>query len=431
MHYVKQAIAFVGYARNLPASLEVGAAMKIRLNEKIPQGVVALGFVSMFMDVSSEMVHSILPLFMVSVLGASALSVGFIEGVAESTAYIVKIFSGALSDWTRKRKPLLLLGYGLAAVTRPLFPLAQSIHAILIARFMDRIGKGIRSAPRDALLADITPPEMRGSAYGLRQSMDTIGSFLGPVIAMVLMYLSANNFRFVFWAAVIPAAMVIAIIAFGVREPDLPHLKERRKFPLSFSQLDELSPGFWGVVAVGACLTLARFSEAFLVLRGGSVGLDAALAPAVLIVMNLVYSFSAYPAGILSDRIGKSTPFLFSIGFLVAADILLALAAHPALVFAGAALWGLHMGFSQGVLTAMVADHAPDYLRGTAFGLYNLAAGFSLFLASFIAGVLWKIFGPAATFGTGAAFSLLAFGGFLLVRALARKRNNGFNHAES
>lgn len=399
--------------------------MKIRLNGKMPRGVIVLGFVSMFMDVSSEMVHSILPLFMVSVLGASALSVGFIEGVAESTAYIVKIFSGALSDWTRKRKPLLLLGYGLAAVTRPLFPLAENIHAVLVARFMDRIGKGIRAAPRDALLADITPPELRGSAYGLRQSMDTIGSFLGPLVAMVLMYLSADDYRFVFWMAAIPAAFVVLIIAFGVREPELPPLKERRKFPLAFDQLGSLNPGFWGVVAVGACLTLARFSEAFLVLRGDSVGLDAALAPAVLIVMNMVYSFSAYPVGILSDNIGKTTPFLFSICFLVVADLMLAFAAHPLMVFAGAALWGLHMGFSQGVLTAMVADHAPAHLRGTAFGLYNLVAGLAMFLASFVAGILWKFSGPAATFGAGAVFSLLSLCGFFLVRILAKRKKTG------
>lgn len=398
--------------------------------KNIPKGVVILGFVSMFMDVSSHMVQSILPLFLVTVLGASALSIGLIEGIAESTAYIVRIFSGALSDWTRKRKPLLLLGYGLATVTRPLFPLAQDISSILVARFTDRIGKGIRAAPRDALLADITPPEMRGSAYGLRHSMDTIGAFMGPVIAMVLMYLSADNYRLVFWAACIPAVFVMFILVFRVREPELPKLKERLRFPLSLDQIGELKPAFWGVVAIGAFLMMARFSEAFLVLRGDSVGLDVALAPAILIVMNIIYSLSAYPAGVLSDRIGKYAPFLCGIGFLVVADLLLAYAQTPGMVFLGAALWGLHMGFSQGILNAMIADRAPDHLRGTAFGLFNLVSGIALFLASFLAGVLWKYYSPMATFMTGAFFCALALAGFFLLRLLARKRN-GLNHAES
>lgn len=388
-----------------------------------PKGVIALGFVSMFMDISSEMIHSLLPLFLTSVIGVSALSVGIIEGIAEATAAIVKIFSGAISDFIGKRKPLLLLGYGLAAATRPLFPMADSFSTVLVARFTDRIGKGIRVAPRDALLADITPENIRGSAYGFRQALDTIGSFMGPLIAIVLMYLSADNFRFVFTMAMIPAAIVILVIVFAVKEPAILATRKRRPFPLNGSQLKQLNRYFWLVTIFSAIMTLARFSDAFLILRAGSLGLSAAYAPVILIVMNVVFSLSSWPAGILADKSGRIIPMLAGAVMLVFADIVLARADSIPLLFLGASLWGLHMGLTQGVVTAMVADEAPEHLRGTAFGMFNLISGVAILASSVIAGWLWQEYGPAFTFYAGALFCTLSVAGFASLRYRHHRRH--------
>lgn len=380
---------------------------------RMPRGVIALGVVSLFMDVSSEMIHSVLPLFLTSLLGVSALWVGIIEGIAEATAAIVKIFSGAISDFIGKRKPLLLLGYGLAFVVRPLFPLANSMGSVLFARFVDRIGKGIRVAPRDALLADITPKEIRGAAYGLRQSLDTVGAFLGPILAIVILLASRDNFRLVFWLALVPALLVVLIPWLGIEEPPRHADRARPSFPLRRQHLQKLSPAFWSVCVLSSFLTLARFSDAFLILRGDSIHLPAAYAPTLLIVMNIVYAAAAWPAGRLSDRIGKRSLLIVGIFVLIVADLFLAFAPSALWVFVGAGLWGLHMGLSQGILTALVADEAPAELRGTAFGMYNLLSGGALLLASVIAGYLWKQHGPALTFSAGACFSAIALLGFL------------------
>lgn len=390
--------------------------------KNIPKGVFALGFVSMFMDISSEMIHSILPLFLVTTLGASALAVGVIEGIAESTASIVKIFSGAISDWIGKRKPLLLAGYGLALAMRPLFPLAHHIDTVLLARFSDRIGKGIRVAPRDALLADITPPEIRGAAYGLRQSLDNIGAVIGPMAAIALMIWTLNDFRFVFWMALIPAVLAVATIIFFIKEPVREKQTEKRPFPLQKDQIRLLTRPFWLITLTGSVFTLARFSDAFLILRADSIGLGAAYAPAILIAMNLAYAASSWPAGILSDRIGKNGLLFWGLGVLVLADLVLAYASSTALVFLGAGLWGLHMGLTQGIITAYVADEAPAHLRGTAFGMYNLMTGIALLLASVIAGWLWASFGPAFTFSAGAAFAVIALIGFAALQPSLRKK---------
>jgi MFS family permease len=387
--------------------------------KSLPKGVIALGFVSMFMDISSEMIHSLLPVFMVTVLGASPLVVGVIEGIAEATVSVVKIFSGAVSDWIGRRKPLVLLGYGLAALTKPLFPVAESVYAVLIARFADRIGKGIRGAPRDALIADITGNGNHGAAYGLRQSMDTIGAFTGPILALLLMLAFGGDFRLVFWLAVIPAGICVLLIIFGVEEPELKREKIKREFPIKKSQLEKLGAAFWLIVAFSGILTLARFSEAFLLLKANDVGMAASYTPLILIAMNVVYAFSAYPAGKLSDQNGRYGLLAPGILVLVLADIVLAHADTALLVAAGAGLWGLHMGLTQGILTAMVADVAPPGLRGTAFGIFNLVMGLFLLIASALAGWLWKDFGPGATFWAGAVFSLLSLV-FIYFRRLAR-----------
>jgi MFS family permease len=390
--------------------------------KSLPGGIVALGFVSMSMDVSSEMIHSLLPIFLVSVLGVGALSVGIIEGIAEATAAVAKVFSGAISDWMRKRKPLVLLGYGLAACTKPLFPLAQGAGTVLLARFVDRIGKGIRGAPRDALVADLAPVELRGAAYGLRQSLDTVGAFLGPGFAMLLMVAFAGDFRLVFWIAAVPAFVSVALIVFFVPEPELTRSAPRPKFPIQRSEIVRLSAAYWLVVAFASVLTLARFSDAFLLLRADDVGLPAAYVPAVLIAMNIVYAASAYPLGRLADRANRRTLLAGGIATLIAADLVLAAASSISVVFAGVALWGLHMGATQGLLSALVADAAPEDLRGTAFGLFNLATGAALLAASVIAGALWSTVGPSTTFLAGAGFSLVALAGLYAARATGPAR---------
>ncbi|MFZ2159546.1 MAG: MFS transporter [Bradyrhizobium sp.] len=374
----------------------------------VPASVWALGFVSLLMDVSSELIHSLLPIFLMTAVGASATIVGLIEGVAEATASIAKLFSGALSDRIGKRKLLVGIGYGLAAVTKPVFPLASTAWEVLAARFVDRIGKGIRGAPRDALVADVTPPAIRGAAYGIRQALDTVGAFLGPLLAVALMALYANDFRAVFWWAAVPAALAVLLIVVGVQEPDGVKATAKRGWPIHKQDLKRLSPSFWMVIAIGMVFTLARFSEAFLVLKAQAEGLALALIPLVLVWMNVVYSLTATPAGILSDRVGRVKLLLCGLGALFIADLTLAFAPGLVAVFIGVGFWGLHMGLSQGLLSALVADTAPEDLRGTAFGLFNLVAGAALLIASVLAGWLWQAFGPTATFVAGAVFSGLA-----------------------
>jgi MFS family permease len=375
------------------------------------------------MDVSSEMIHALLPIYLVTVLGASALTVGVIEGIAEGTALVTKVFSGALSDWLGKRKFLAALGYGLAAFTKPIFPLAPTVGWLVAARFIDRIGKGIRGAPRDALVADISPPEVRGASFGLRQSLDTIGAFLGPLLAIGLMLQTANNFTLVFWVAVAPAFLSLFLILFAVREPERPAGLRQVENPISRAELRMLGGAYWWVVAVATVFTLARFSEAFLLLKAQSVGLAVALVPAVFVLMNIVYALAAYPAGVLSDRIDRSTILILGLVLLIAADVVLAMAQNIAGVALGIIAWGLHMGLTQGLLATLVADTAPAELRGTAFGVFNLTSGVAILAASVIAGALWDWIGPKGTFLAGAAFTALALFGLLLVRGRLPKNN--------
>ena len=383
---------------------------------EIPIGIWALGFVSLLMDVSSELIHALLPVYLVTVMGASMVTVGIIEGVAEATASIVKIFSGVISDWLGKRKLLAVIGYGLAAFTKPIFPMAGSVSWLVAARFIDRIGKGIRGAPRDALVADIAPAHLRGASFGLRQSLDTLGAFLGPLLAIGLMWLTANNFQAVFWVAVIPAFLALGLLLFAVQEPARPAGLRKVRFPLSLPELKRLGSGYWLVVGVATMFTLARFSEAFLVLRAQGTGLPLVLIPMVLVVMNFVYALAAYPAGILSDRYNRLTVLIVGFSLLIAANLVLAFAPGLIGVAFGVALWGLHMGVTQGLLATLVADTAPPELRGTAYGMFNLMGGLALLVASILAGVLWDSFGPSATFLAGAGFTALALMGLGLVR---------------
>lgn len=382
----------------------------------IPAGVWALGVVSLFMDFSSEMIHALLPLYLTGVFQASGLVVGIIEGVAESVALIVRIFSGALSDWLGKRKLLAAFGYGLAAFTKPVFPLAPAIGWLFAARFVDRIGKGIRGAPRDALVADFSPPELLGASFGLRQSLDTVGAVAGPLLAIALMGLTANNFTIVFWVAVIPGFLSFLVMLLAVKEPERPANLRKVKNPISRAELRLLGARYWWLTAIGGILTLARFSEAFLILKAQAAGLPIALAPAVLVAMSAVFALSAYPAGVLSDRMDRPAILAAGMSVLIAADVVLAAAPGLSGVALGVMLWGLHMGLTQGLLAALIADTARPELRGTAFGIFNLACGVATLIASVIAGVLWDVTGPQGTFIGGAVFSLLALLSLLAVR---------------
>jgi len=374
---------------------------------QIPAGVWILGFVSLLMDISSEMVHSLLPMFMVTTLGASAFTIGLIEGLAESTALIVKIFSGAFSDYVGKRKGLAVFGYGLGALTKPLFAMAPTLGIVLTARLLDRVGKGVRGAPRDALVADMTAPGLRGAAFGLRQSLDTVGAFLGPLLAIGLMLLWANDFRAVFWVSVIPGVAAVALLIFGLREPARAEIHKRSN-PIRRENLSRLGPAYWWVVGIGAAFTLARFSEAFLVLRAQEGGVPIALVPLVMVAMQLIYSLTAYPFGKLSDRISHRRLLALGMVVLIAADIVLASDNRWPTVLAGASLWGVHMGITQGLLAMMVADTAPTDLRGTAYGFFSLVSGIAMLLASVVAGLLWDRLGASVTFSAGAGFCLLA-----------------------
>ncbi len=394
------------------------APSSLPLRTRIPAGVWVLGFVSMLMDISSEMVHSLLPLFLVGTLGVSVLAVGVIEGIAESTALITKVFSGVLSDRLGRRKGLALLGYAMGALSKPAFALAGGVGVVVAARFIDRVGKGIRGAPRDALVADITPPAIRGAAFGLRQSLDTVGAFVGPLLATGLMLAWANDFRAVFWVAVIPGVLAVLLLLVGIREP------ERRAAtvavnPLRRSSLARLGRNYWAVVALGAVFTLARFSEAFLVLRASQLGVPVAWVPVVMVLMSLVYAASAYPFGKLSDTVSHYKLLAAGLGVLIIADLALALAGGWVLLAVGVALWGVHMGMTQGLLAAMVADTAPADLRGTAYGFFNLLSGVAMLLSSVVAGLAWDRLGSAFTFYAGAGFAavcLLVLAGLALMR---------------
>jgi MFS family permease len=376
--------------------------------QALPAGIWALGFGSLFMDVSSELIHSVLPVFMVSVLGASMSTVGLIEGVAEATAAITKVFSGALSDYLGRRKPVMVFGYLLAACIKPIFPLAASVGWVFAARFVDRVGKGIRGAPRDALIAEITPAHQRGAAYGLRQSLDSVGALIGPLVAVALMTLLASDLRTVMWVGVAPAFIAVAILVAYVREPERAGPGSERRASLTVSDIRRLPSRYWLVVLVGGVFTLARFSEAFLVLRAQDVGLALRYVPLVMIVMNVIYAAGAYPAGAAADRVSPRTLLVIGLMLLVAADVALAIARSPLAVFAGTALWGLHMAATQGLLSKLVADIAPAELLGTGFGIFNLISGSALLVASVLAGALWSSLGASSTFIAGAGFAGLA-----------------------
>lgn len=388
-------------------------ALDLATLRAIPAGIWTLGLVSMLMDLSSEMIHAILPLYLVTVVGTSTLVVGIIEGIAEATAAIVKVFSGAFSDWLGRRKGLAVAGYLMAALTKPIFPLAPSVGWLVAARFIDRIGKGVRGAPRDALIADLAPEHLRGASFGLRQALDTIGAVAAPLAAILLMWLTANDFVAVFWVAVVPAFAAVALMFYGLQEPERPAGLRQVTAPLSPKELARLGRRYWLIVTFGVVFTLARFSEAFLVLKAQAAGMPLMLVPVVMVVMSIAYMLTAYPAGVMADNGRRREVLTAGLAALILADLVLALAPGIAGALVGAAIWGLHMGLTQGLLSALVAGSTPPELRGTGFGVFNLASGVALLAASVIAGAAWDAYGPEATFLAGAAFAAIALVGFL------------------
>ncbi|HDV5710916.1 TPA: MFS transporter [Legionella pneumophila] len=386
----------------------------------MPSGILALGFVSMLTDLSSELIFSLLPVFLVSVLGTNALVIGLIEGFAESIALLIRIFSGMYSDYLGKRKTLAIFGYSFSALSKPLFALATNIGMVFLARFLDRIGKGMRGSPRDALIADIAPDNQYGAAYGLRQSLDTVGAIIGPLLALVLMIIWNNNFQAVFWVAVIPGVLSVLVLILFVQEPVKPDSAKPIN-PIQPKEIKKLSHTYWYVVIIGAIFTLARFSEAFLLLRAYQVGSPITWVPLILVVMYLMYSVSAYPFGKLADTINHGKLLIIGLFILITADLILAFSHSLLFIYIGSCLWGLHMGATQGLLAAMVAGTAPDDLRGTAFGFFNFICGIATLIASLLAGLLWDSFGSVFTFSIGALFCVVCLLGICLMPRIIAK----------
>lgn len=378
--------------------------MTSRPLNSIPATVWVLGVVSLLMDISSEMVQTLLPFYLVSGLGASAVFVGFVEGLAVAIATVTKLFSGILADRMVQRKPLAVLGYGLGAVSKLIFPLATSIGWIVAAKAVDRVGKGIRGTPRDALIADVTPPDLRGASFGLRKSLDTVGGFVGPLVAIGLMILLAGDVLTIYWIAVIPAFLAVLLLIVGVREPKAPYEAKAGRLP-HLADIVRLNGAVWMVIGAASLLTLARFSEAFLLLKSQEAGFAPAWIPITMVIMHAVYGLTAYPVGALSDRIGRSWLLIASLFVLVAAYGTLAYAESVSIFIAGIVLWGLHMGLSQGLLATLIADTAPKHLKGTAFGVFNLITGIVVLIGNIAAGWIWDSYGSGATFLTGAALS--------------------------
>ena len=372
----------------------------------MPRNVWVLGFVSLLMDLSSEIYHALLPAFITVVLGLPATALGAIDGIAEATANFGKLFSGRLSDQSRKRKPWVVAGYGLAALSKPLFPLAASAPAVMAARFADRISKGIRGAPRDAMIADETPAEIRGRAFGLRQALDTAGALLAPLVAIGLMAWLASDIRAVFWIAVIPAALSFLLAWLALREPEQRLAPSKRSpFFAGFRQLDKQTRR---LLQVGFLFSLARFSEAFLILKGMEVGLSEAMSPLTLAIFNLAYVVLAYPAGSLSDRMSPRILLMGGIAVLIAGNLVLAQAHNLALLALGTILWGAHMALTQGIFSRVIADSAPEHLRATSFGAFWFVSGVGALLASLAAGFLWDRDGSSATFIASAVVAAVA-----------------------
>jgi len=388
--------------------------------KKIPKSIWTLGIVSLFMDISSEIIHSLLPIFMVSILGSSIIAIGIVEGISEATFLLIRIFSGVLSDYLGKRKIISVIGYGISALSKPLFPLANSVSLILIARFFDRLGKGVRESPRDALIGDIAPKSIRGACFGLRQSLDTIGALIGPIVAILGLLIFSNNIRAILWVSVIPAILSVVIFIVGIHDVEHKYTEDEKTFIFKFKNIFKIGTEYWQIVLIGGLLNLARFSDAFLILKAYELGLPITYVPLVMVLMNCFYAVSSYPAGILSDNINRKFILIIGIVFLIIADLVLAFTDSTWMLALGVGFWGMHMAFTKGILDAMVTDTASIRLLGSAYGIFNFVCGIAVLFASIISGVLWQVYGPFYSFSVGAFLAFLA----CLSLSLLIKNNN-------
>jgi MFS family permease len=373
----------------------------------LPRTVWVLGFVSLLTDLSSEIYHALLPAFITVTLALPAVALGAIDGIAEATASFAKLVSGRLSDRSMRRKPWILGGYGLAAAAKPLFAVATNAWMVMVARFSDRVGKGIRGAPRDAMIADETPPAIRGRAFGLRQGLDTVGALLAPIVAVALMFAFSDDIRTVFWVAMIPAVAAVILILVALREPEV-HSAPRQPQAL-LAGFRDINRQTRRVLAVAFLVMLARFSEGFLILRGIDIGLSPAVSPLVMVVFSLGFLALAYPAGALSDSTNPRSILVGGIAVLIAGNLILAQDWGVAGLITGVLLWGAHMALTQGILARMIADSAPPQLRATSFGAFYFVTGIATLLASVAAGLIWDREGAPATFIASAAVAAVAW----------------------
>ncbi len=373
----------------------------------LPATVWILGIASLLNDVSTEIIHSVLPLYMVTALGASFIAVGLLEGTAEALASVLKVGAGGLSDLLGKRKALVVSGYALSTLVKGCYALAGDMTMVMIARLGDRVGKGIRVGPRDALVADSTSPEQRGAAYGLRQSLDTVGAVIGPGLSFVLLSLWHMDYKNIFAIAIVPGIIAVLLLLIGVREPEKRESKSDDK-KLHKDLLKRLSPAYWSLVVVSFLFNLGNSSDAFILLKGKEAGLALGMVPLMLVVMNVFYAACAYPAGKLSDKLGRVA--MLRVGLLFYALVYLGFAFCNTQwqVWTLMALYGVQLGLTQGTLLALVSDVTDADTRGTAFGMISLVTGLALLPASLIAGFLWQNVGSWATFGAGTVCSVVA-----------------------
>lgn len=381
----------------------------LAVSPRVPALVWVLGRVSLLTDISSEMILAVLPVYLGTVMGVSMATIGLIEGIAEATAAVMRVFAGAIGDRLGRYKAIVVFGYGLSALSKIVFPFAGSPAPIFAARIIDRVGKGLRTSPRDAMIARATHPSILGRAFGIRQSLDTLGAVFGPLLAIVILGVTHNDFQLLFWIAVAPGVLAVIVLTRAAEEPN-GGATPLQRIPLTRADLARLGFAFWWIAAGAAFLTFGRGAKAFLVLRTEDVGVPLWLVPIAFVIMNTVYAATAYPVGGLSDRIDRRRLLAAGIVVLILSDVVLAMASGPWVGLLGVVLWGLHFGMTQGVLATLVVDSAPEPLRGTAFGAFSLLSGFALVASGALGGMVWDAWGPSTLFwlATGAATLSLA-----------------------
>jgi MFS family permease len=386
----------------------------------LSRNVWVAGWVSFFMDVSSEMVYPLVPLFLSSTLGVSKSVVGLIEGIAEATASLLKLFSGVIADRFGKNKLLMGFGYGISTASRPILALASGWGMVFLARFTDRAGKGIRTAPRDAIIAASTPPGQLGLAFGFHRALDTAGAVVGPAVALAILAVWAADFRLVFWLSVVPGVLAVALIVWFI-EADGRVRPAQAALAWSLRGFDDR---FWEFLLVIGLFSLGNSSNAFLILKAEQVGTSPAWISGIYVGYNALYALMSVPGGLLADRVGMRRMIIVGLGLFAAVYAGIALASTPQQIAALFLCYGIYMGLTEGVQRAYLATLAPKERTATAFGLYHMVVGIAILPASLFAGVLWDTVGPAAPFLFGAGMAALAAVIFLGLGGANRAHND-------